>query len=1428
MAELHQPCGQLGCDSSNMHEAVLRCGAHSGSVPCRPLGGVVARLATAALLAAPLACAASPQERHHASADRWHHRADIRAVLPVLAVPGEHRPGGEAASLRDSDSDWAGTGCRPDLLEPSASPAASFLRGRAAEEPRPATQHEHSAATVHSHPSTARSEISLSTAGDSRPWGHPDALEPRQTGSAAGGGGMSRTQHAARSARRSLRAVPRDTVQVTEVRTAEDLRSAVADGAAHISVQQHLDFSALTLLRRLRADWAIGFAPTTVQSIQGNCTAPPPATLLAALAATPPLLPLQPGQCLLVAPANMLAARGQLWLDNLYLRVDVAMHAANAAGDGGNSTQSDDAAAAAGADGVGEQTVQVVAVADAPGGGELWMTGSTIQGPMHPGHALEGPVVAATGLQVTGRAFASGCTFANLGGTEPAVQVTRDGSSAAFTNCTFSHTAADPAPAADGGATSEGPPHKHTFAAAPGTAIRLDNCTFDSGAPAAVHLQPGRGAAAAVYSTNSRSVRVLSGAAGGSVAAEDVAAAPDGSAFLAEDDAWFVQTQQILAARSKANMIATAPQPLLTDGFGSAAPYLDLPVQAQPIPAPALAPAAVGPTGQAVTAALSDNTSGSGAVGQGVGGGGSPTGSVAATPLAAPRLPSEDADAAADIPAAEPQPRTAVEQRAADSVRAAAASRGDPGEEPEDIGGGGSGGVSSRGVALIACAAAMAAVAAVIVAVCCRRRRRRMRQKAGGGRGKVVFGPHFSASSEGSHVPCLLRDLSPLPTSRSGTSASSSSPPSGRGGAAETTVPLTSDPPETAAHAATSGAGETDDVVPQSLQTPARGTCKAHLSHSTTLPLPPGPAPAGAGLGMHELLDAALHSHAALSRSTRISPALTHTDISESLEFMAGPPSLKILNDISRGLDDAPSSELYTEDLPGTTSIGYLGSDSYGSSQRTSQAASELLSELPTSASSASQMPCSETATPLFSPCGSGGCSLPIGPPLRYTGFGEILREDCTHPEVLRDRTGGVPGSVKGALEHGSTELPATTGTCTNTGSCTNTDVSVTVTSATTATTGGQTALTVYSTGEPAHDARAACAAHASQAFRAASAAHAARAARAARDAREMKRRFGPGDSYACMDRLEFIAAQLESYSRQRQFMPGLVLLGTGRRRQGGQAIVQIARVRDSGREVAVKLYASRRAYEADAARSSDARNPLHALMPRLRRLYPNTDIALRDVCGNPLPPFIVMDKAEPLDTYCSLHQPRRSEAFTMIVSIARVFKDLHAAGYAHRNLDPRHIMWLPHEQRWTLGGLNSVARMGVSAPLPDALSPNKKAPSVPVYAAPEAVFAARHGAATMRATHALDAWALGVLVIELLAGQSVFKRSMGRDAVMSQIAADGGRALPWENRASPSVLLATLGPLRDPVLGLLCRDPDQRLPMHAFVQACEHALAER
>lgn len=55
--------------------------------------------------------------------------------------------------------------------------------------------------------------------------------------------------------------------------------------------------------------------------MQGNCTeAAPPAEVLDTAHLQPPLLPLQPGQCVLLADANLITAWHHLWLDGLYVR----------------------------------------------------------------------------------------------------------------------------------------------------------------------------------------------------------------------------------------------------------------------------------------------------------------------------------------------------------------------------------------------------------------------------------------------------------------------------------------------------------------------------------------------------------------------------------------------------------------------------------------------------------------------------------------------------------------------------------------------------------------------------------------------------------------------------------------------------------------------------------------------------------------------------------------------------------------------------------------------------------------------------------------------------------------------------------------------------------------------------------------------------
>ena len=80
-----------------------------------------------------------------------------------------------------------------------------------------------------------------------------------------------------------------------------------------------------------------------------------------------------------------------------------------------------------------------------------------------------------------------------------------------------------------------------------------------------------------------------------------------------------------------------------------------------------------------------------------------------------------------------------------------------------------------------------------------------------------------------------------------------------------------------------------------------------------------------------------------------------------------------------------------------------------------------------------------------------------------------------------------------------------------------------------------------------------------------------------------------------------------------------------------------------------------------------------------------------------------------------------------------------------HRDLKPGNIMWLPSQNRWTLIDFGCAARAGEEARTGFTLA----------YAAPEAVAARyRHGAHTLRATEALDAWSVGVLAVELFTGR--------------------------------------------------------------------------
>ena len=105
---------------------------------------------------------------------------------------------------------------------------------------------------------------------------------------------------------------------------------------------------------------------------------------------------------------------------------------------------------------------------------------------------------------------------------------------------------------------------------------------------------------------------------------------------------------------------------------------------------------------------------------------------------------------------------------------------------------------------------------------------------------------------------------------------------------------------------------------------------------------------------------------------------------------------------------------------------------------------------------------------------------------------------------------------------------------------------------------------------------------------------------------------------------------------------------------------------------------------------------------------------------------------------------------------IADRLKDLHGAGYVHRDIKPGNIMFLPRTKRWTLIDFGCAARTGSHARTGFSL----------FYAAPEALRAYMAGEGGVVAAEALDAWSLGVLAIELLTGKPVFNHMRPKEEV--------------------------------------------------------------
>ena len=144
------------------------------------------------------------------------------------------------------------------------------------------------------------------------------------------------------------------------------------------------------------------------------------------------------------------------------------------------------------------------------------------------------------------------------------------------------------------------------------------------------------------------------------------------------------------------------------------------------------------------------------------------------------------------------------------------------------------------------------------------------------------------------------------------------------------------------------------------------------------------------------------------------------------------------------------------------------------------------------------------------------------------------------------------------------------------------------------------------------------------------------------------------------------------------------------------------------------------------------------------------------------------------------------SLAAQVLTHLADRLKDLHAAGFVHRDIKPGNVLWLPRKKRWTLIDFGCVARTNEEATTGFTLS----------YAAPEVIDAHKAGQRGLVATEALDAWSVGILAIEVFTGEPVFDIFQSKEdvrhfflptvhSVCFSAGTEGHLAGSWESCAS-------------------------------------------